>query len=107
MLTVPLLSGDRAIGVLQAINKQVGPFLPTDLALMESIAAIATAAIVRGHRHSELETIVGNAGQDKVAMLNVAEELAAELDKQVQSSPGADLDRAASMARQLIQLVSG
>lgn len=55
MLTVPLISGDEAIGVLQAINKSVGPFLPSDLALMESIAAVATAAIMRGRQYVELQ----------------------------------------------------
>ncbi len=48
MLTVPLVAGEQAIGVLQAINKNVGPFVTQDLELMQSIAAVATAAIMRG-----------------------------------------------------------
>ncbi len=55
MCTVPLLTGGEAIGVLQAINKSVGPFLPTDLALMESIAAVGAAAIERGQQYSALQ----------------------------------------------------
>lgn len=55
MLTVPLVSGNEAIGVLQAINKSVDPFLPSDLALMNSIAAVATAAITRGRQYAELQ----------------------------------------------------
>lgn len=52
MTTVPLLIGGEAIGVLQAINKSVGPFLPSDLALLESIAAVAAVAIQRGQQYS-------------------------------------------------------
>jgi GAF domain-containing protein len=55
MCTVPLLTGGEVIGVLQAINKSVGPFLPTDLALMESIAAVAAAAIERGQQYTALQ----------------------------------------------------
>jgi GAF domain-containing protein len=58
MTTVPLLSSGEAIGVLQAINKSVGPFLPSDLALMESIAAVAAAAIVRGQQYSSLQEML-------------------------------------------------
>jgi len=61
MLTVPLLTGNRAIGVLQAINKSVGPFLPSDLSLMEAIAAIATAAIVRGHQFAAMQSALEQA----------------------------------------------
>jgi CheY-like chemotaxis protein len=62
MLTVPLLEGDEVIGVLQAINKQVGQFLPDDLTLMESIAAVATAAIVRGRQYAQLAALVAGQG---------------------------------------------
>jgi FixJ family two-component response regulator len=62
MITVPLLAGDDAIGVLQAINKRVGQFLPDDLTLMESIAAVATAAIVRGHQYAQLAALVAGQG---------------------------------------------
>ncbi len=62
MLTVPLLVGDEAIGVLQAINKSVGPFLPSDLSLMESIAAVATAAIMRGRQYAELQDALQKKG---------------------------------------------
>lgn len=58
MLTVPLLSRGEAIGVLQAINKSVGPFLSSDLALMESIAAVAAAAIVRGQQYTSLQEML-------------------------------------------------
>lgn len=107
MLTVPLMSGDTPIGVLQAINKQVGPFLPTDLTLMDSIAAIATVAIVRGHRYSELESGLSGTAEAKASMLQAAEGLAAALEKQATSNPDADLDPVLGMARQLVQLASG
>lgn len=55
MITVPLVAGEKAIGVLQAINKKLGPFLPSDLALMNSIAAVATAAIVRGRHYAQTQ----------------------------------------------------
>lgn len=58
MCTVPLLTGGEAIGVLQAINKSVGPFLPSDLALMESIAAVAAAAIERGQQYTALQDML-------------------------------------------------
>jgi CheY-like chemotaxis protein len=57
MLTVPLVVGEEAIGVLQAINKRIGQFLPEDLTLMESIASVATAAIVRGHQYEQLAAL--------------------------------------------------
>jgi CheY-like chemotaxis protein len=66
MLTVPLVAGDEALGVLQAINKRIGQFLPEDLTLMESIAAVATAAIVRGHQYEQLAALVKARG-DKPA----------------------------------------
>jgi len=55
MLTVPLVDGGQAIGVLQAINKSVGPFLPSDLSLIKSIAVIATAAIARGRQFTQTQ----------------------------------------------------
>ena len=63
MITVPMLIEDKAIGVLQVINKSVGPFLPTDLALMEAIAAVATAAITRGQQFAQIQTALQ--AQDK------------------------------------------
>ena len=44
--------------MLQAINKSVGPFLPSDLALMESIAAVAAAAIERGQQYTALQDML-------------------------------------------------
>jgi CheY-like chemotaxis protein len=66
MLTVPLIAGDEAIGVLQAINKRIGQFLPEDLTLMQSIAAVATAAIVRGHQYEQLAAFVKGRGEEPV-----------------------------------------
>ncbi|MBU0705435.1 MAG: GAF domain-containing protein [Chloroflexi bacterium] len=60
MLTVPLINGTEVIGVLQAINKSVGPFLDTDLSLMESIAAVATAAIIRGRQFHQIQRMAGS-----------------------------------------------
>jgi CheY-like chemotaxis protein len=60
MLTVPLMVGDEVIGVLQAINKHIGQFLPDDLRLMESIAAVATAAIARGRQYAQLAAQVAD-----------------------------------------------
>jgi CheY-like chemotaxis protein len=62
MLTVPLVAGEEAIGVLQAINKRIGQFLPEDLTLMESIAAVATAAILRGHQYEQLAALAQRGG---------------------------------------------
>ncbi|MEN8098286.1 MAG: GAF domain-containing protein [Chloroflexota bacterium] len=52
MLTVPLISGNMVLGVLQVINKRIGPFIASDQSLLGSIAAVASAAIMRGRMFS-------------------------------------------------------
>lgn len=111
MLTVPLLSGGDAIGVLQLINKRVGPFLSGDLSLMESVAAVATAAITRGRQFASLRE-----------SLQKQKELAAELERAAQdimtqteaieaalpaSAPRSQLDAIRSQADYLRRLAAG
>ena len=79
MCTVPLLTGGEAIGVLQAINKSVGPFLPSDLALMESIAAVAAAAIERGQQYTALQDML----QKQTAQTAKSEQLGRVILEQV------------------------
>lgn len=89
MTTVPLLTGGEPIGVLQAINKTVGPFLPSDLSLMESIAAIAAVAIVRGQQYSSLQESLDKLANQAVEFQKLGQgikEQVAALEAEVSSS---------------------
>ena len=55
LVTVPLLVRGTGIGVLQAVNKNHGPFSPTDLAWMEVLAPLAGAAIASARLFQELQ----------------------------------------------------
>lgn len=79
MVTVPLMPGGEPIGVLQAINKSVGPFLPSDLALMQSIAVVAAAAIERGRQYTALQDML----QKLAAQAAKARELGRTITEQV------------------------
>ena len=80
MLTVPLLWKNRVLGVLQAINKRVGPFLDSDLNLMEAIAAVATAAIVRGQQVAELQHNLDKQVEQATAVRTLAQNLLAQVN---------------------------
>ncbi|MFQ5399729.1 MAG: PAS domain S-box protein [Anaerolineae bacterium] len=45
ILAVPLESSQQVIGALQVVDKEVGRFVHTDLTLLESLAATASAAV--------------------------------------------------------------
>lgn len=101
MLTVPLLWENRALGVLQAINKRVGPFLPSDLSLMESIAAIATAAIVRGHQVADLQQALAQQADRAAQVREAAQAILAQI-----GAAGHSPDLIQRQVQQLLDLVS-
>jgi len=54
---VPLLDGDRILGVIEAINKVPGrPFTPEDNDLLMVLAQLASSAITRAEEFSERRT---------------------------------------------------
>lgn len=71
MLDVPLRSGDRAIGVLCAINKKTGAFDQTDVELLNMIASTVALSIENARFSDELkaayrEVISLNRAKDRV-----------------------------------------
>jgi signal transduction histidine kinase len=57
VLGVPLVSRDKAIGVLQALNKHEGTFTDDDTDLMQTLAAQATVAIVNARLFQQSDLI--------------------------------------------------
>ncbi|MBM3957134.1 MAG: GAF domain-containing protein, partial [Gemmatimonadetes bacterium] len=54
-MTVPLLSGDRVIGVLELRSAEPGAYSERHLALAERIAALIAGAISNAHLHSRIQ----------------------------------------------------
>jgi CheY-like chemotaxis protein len=110
MLTVPLLSGTQAIGVLQLINKRVGPFLASDLSLMESVAAVATAAIMRGQRFAQLRDWRQKQTEQSAAVERVARTILEQTDAIETGLPPLvtrpQLEAIREQARQLLELTA-
>jgi Nif-specific regulatory protein len=55
ILAIPLVSGDRTVGVLECINKRRGRFLPEDVELGEALAGILCLAIEKAELIDRLE----------------------------------------------------
>ncbi len=70
ILCVPLVVDDQVIGVLEAINKQSGPFTRADERLLSSLSASAAIAIEKARLHANvvsekrrMEAIFANMGE--------------------------------------------
>ncbi|MBN1318818.1 MAG: GAF domain-containing protein [Anaerolineales bacterium] len=105
MLTVPLIAGGKAIGVLQAINKKIGPFLPSDLALMDSIAAIATAAIIRGRHYAQTQQALKRRAEQASEIERIVQAVQKQIDS-VDALGASPLDSIRDHITQLIKLIS-
>lgn len=55
MVVVPLLDGDHAAGVLKVYSARVDAFTPVDASLLEMLAGMVAAALVRAALHERLE----------------------------------------------------
>ena len=55
-MSVPLVSGKKSIGVLVLFRREVQPFAPDQIALLESFAAQAVIAIENARQFRELQT---------------------------------------------------
>lgn len=106
MLTVPLLVGGDAIGVLQAINKSVGPFLPSDLKLMQSIAAVAAAAIVRGQHVAHIQETLQERAQRDAEVGRLGQAILDQIGAAAGSPLSSELAAIRQHAQELVKLVS-
>jgi GAF domain-containing protein len=110
MCTVPLMSGGEAFGVLQAINKGVGPFLPSDLELMGAIAAVASAAIMRGRQFSSVQEVLQKRAEQSATFSRLGETIIKQIDAlEAALDPSTDYPQLAVVrekARQLLDLVA-
>lgn len=106
MLTVPLLDGGEAIGVLQAINKSVGPFLPSDLKLMQSIAAVAAAAIVRGQQVAHIQEALHERAHRDAEVGRLGQAILDQTGAAAAGPTSSDLATIVQHAEQLVKLVS-
>jgi transcriptional regulator with GAF, ATPase, and Fis domain len=55
LISVPLKKKDRTVGILQAINKQKGHFVDTDLNFLETLAPIIAIALDNARMYTELD----------------------------------------------------
>jgi len=56
LLAAPLVAHGEAVGVIEAINHNGGPFVDTDLRLLESLAEVIAIALSNADRFAEIQT---------------------------------------------------